>query len=88
METANVYVNEKKLLKHITPKIEEKIEERLKYRIVQSIIDALEEQFYPPEGMIREEFIKEVEEAEKEIKKGKCKVYSYEEFKKKFQNGQ
>jgi hypothetical protein len=33
---------------------------------VRSIIDALEEQFYPPEEMLRDEFVKSVEEAEKE----------------------
>ncbi len=57
---------EEQLLKHLIPKIEERMEERLRYRIVQSIIDALEEQVYPPEEMIREDFIKSVEEAEKE----------------------
>ena len=41
-----------------------------------------EEQFYPPEEMFREEFVKSVEEAEKEIKEGKSKRYSYDEFKK------
>ncbi len=50
----NLYIDEEKLVKHITPKIE--------YRIVQSIINTLEEQFYPPEEMIREEFIKAVKE--------------------------
>ena len=43
-----------------------------------------EEQFYPPEEMFREEFVKSVEEAEKEIKEGKSKRYSYDEFKKEF----
>jgi len=38
----------------------------VRYKVVQGIIQALEEQFYPPEDMIREEFIKEVENAEKE----------------------
>ncbi len=61
-----------------------RIEERIRYKIVRSIIDALEEQFYPPEEMFREEFVKSVEEAEKEIKEGKSKRYSYEEFKKEF----
>ncbi len=62
METANVYVDKEKLIKRITPQIEE----RVKYQVLQSIIDALEEQVYPPEEMIREDFIKSVEEAEKE----------------------
>ena len=38
----------------------------MKYKVVPRIIHALEEQFYPPEDMIREEFIKEVENSEKE----------------------
>ena len=33
---------------------------------MRSIIDALEEQFYPPEEMFREEFVKSVKEAEHE----------------------
>jgi len=43
-----------------------------------------EEQFYPPEEMFREEFVKSVEEAEKEIKEGKSKRYSYTNSKKRF----
>jgi len=54
----NAYIDEENLIK--------KVEERVKYKVVQGIIQALEEQFYPPEDMIREEFIKEVENAEKE----------------------
>ena len=53
---------EQKLVERLAPIIEE----RIRYRIVQSIVDALEEQFYPPEEMLREEFVKRVEEAEKE----------------------
>jgi hypothetical protein len=59
-------------------------EEKIRYRVVRSIINALEEQFYPPEEMFREEFVKSVEEAEKEIKEGKSKRFSYDEFKKEF----
>ena len=46
-----------------------------------------EEQFYPPEEMFREEFVKSVEEAEKGIKEGKSKRYSYDEFKKRVFSG-
>lgn len=35
----------------------------------------MEEQFYPPEEMIKEEFIKETEEAEKRVKEGKSKSF-------------
>ena len=53
---------EEQLVERLAPRIEE----RIRYRVVRSIIDALEEQFYPPEEMFREEFVKSVEEAEKE----------------------
>lgn len=59
---------EEKLIEVIIPEIEE----RIQYKIVRNIIDALEEQFYPPEEMIREEFIKSVEEAERRVKEGKA----------------
>jgi hypothetical protein len=42
---------------------------------VRSIIDALEEQFYPPEEMFREELVKSVEEAERRVKEGKAKTF-------------
>lgn len=73
-------VDEEKLIERLVPKIEE----RIRYRIVRSIIKVLEEEFYPPEEMFREEFIESVKEAESEIKEGKSKIYSYEEFKKIF----
>ena len=47
---------------------------------MRSIINALEEQFYPPEEMFREEFVKSVEEAEKEsgrIFKGREELKEY-----------
>ena len=75
---ACITVDEEQLIEKITPRIEEKV----RYDVVQSIIGVLEEQFYPPEEMIREEVIKEIEEVEKEVAEGKSKVYSYEEFKK------
>ncbi len=62
---------EREIIKQIAPKIEE----RIKFEVVKTITDALEEQFYPPEEMIREEFVKEIEEAEKE----KGKVFSNKE---------
>ena len=69
---ACITFDEEKLIEKITPGIEEKV----RYDVVQSIIGVLEEQFYPPEEMIREEVIKEIEE----VAKGKSRVYSYEEF--------
>ncbi|MGB3458304.1 MAG: hypothetical protein WBB08_03200 [Halobacteriota archaeon] len=73
-------VEEEQLVERLVPRIEEKI----RYIVVRSIINALEEQFYPPEEMFREEFVKSVEAAEKEIKEGKSKRYSYDEFKNEF----
>jgi transcriptional regulator CtsR len=64
-------VEEKQLVERLAPRIEE----RIRYKIVRSIIDALEEQFYPPEEMFREEFVKSVEEAEKRVKEGKTKTF-------------
>ncbi len=58
-------LSEEKLVEQIIPEIEE----RIQYKVVRSIIDALEEQFYPPEEMIREEFVKRIKEAEKEAGK-------------------
>lgn len=65
---------ERDIIKQITPKIEE----RIKFEVIKTITDALKEQFYPPEEMIREEFIKEVEEAERE----KSKLLNFEELQK------
>jgi len=76
----HTHIDDEKLVDRLVPKVEE----RIKFHIMRDIINALEEEFYPPEYMIREDFIRSVEEAEEEIKKGKSKVYSYEEFEKKF----
>lgn len=80
--------NKEKLALELAPRIEKMVEERLESRIthkvVSAIIEKLEEDFYPPEEMIKKEFIKEVEEAENRVKQGKCKTYSYQEFKSKF----
>jgi hypothetical protein len=60
------------------------LENSLRYKIIRSIIDALEEQTYPPEDMLQEDFIRSVEEAEAEIKEGRSRRYSREEFKREF----
>ena len=57
---------ENEIADRITPIIEKRIEARIKHRIVQSIVDTLDENFYPPEEMIKEEYIKQVEDAQKE----------------------
>jgi len=62
MRSAGMYVDEEALIKRLAPRLEE----RITYNVIQSIVETLEESFYPPEDMIREEFIQEVKEAEKE----------------------
>jgi len=64
-------VEEEQLVERLAPRIEE----RIRYRVVRSIINALEEQFYPPEEMFREEFIERVKEAEKRVKEGKARSF-------------
>ena len=50
-------------------------QDKIRYKILQSIVDALEEQCYPPEEMFREEFIKSVKEAEKRVKGGNLRSF-------------
>lgn len=71
---------ERRLVERLAPVLEDS----LRYKIVRSIIDALEENSYPPEEMLQEDLIKEVQEAEKDIKSGKGKRYTYDEFKRQF----
>ena len=74
---------ERKIVERLAPALEEK----LRYSIVRSLIEALEEQSYPPEELIRQEFIESIEEAEEEIKSGKSRRYSLGAFKKEFGSG-
>ena len=76
-------ISDAELVERLAPMIEE----RVRYKVVRSIIDTLEEQCYPPEEMFREEFIKRVEDAEKNALAGKSKHYTYDEFKKEFLPG-
>ena len=55
-------INEEELIARLAPKIEE----RIQYKIVKSIINILEEEFDPPEEMIRTDFIEAVRDAENE----------------------
>lgn len=55
-------ISEKELINRIAPQIEE----RIQYRVVKNIINMLEEEFYPPEDMIRMELIEAVKNADKE----------------------
>ncbi|MCK5177367.1 MAG: hypothetical protein KAQ92_06580 [Candidatus Aenigmarchaeota archaeon] len=66
---------ENEIADRIIPIIEKRIEARIKHRIVQSIVDTLDENFYPPEEMIKEEYVKQIEEAEKRVKRGEGKSF-------------
>ncbi len=72
--------NEERLIKHLIPRIEKFV-----YKTVKDMLPP--EAFYPPESMLKKSFVKRVLEAEKRIKAGKGKTYSYEEFKRKFLKG-
>ena len=76
-------ISEAELVERLAPMVEE----RVRYKVVRSIIDTLEGQYYPPEEMFREEFIKRVEAAEKNAMAGKSKHYTYDEFKEEFLHG-
>ncbi len=80
--------NKEKLIMELATRVEkmveEKLESRITHKVVSAIIEKLEEDFYPSEDMIKKEFVMEVKEAENRIKQGKCKTYSYQEFKTKF----
>ena len=64
-------ISKEDLVEWLVPEIEERIE----YKVIQSVIDALEERLYPPEGMIRKDFIRSVEEAEKRVREGKAESF-------------
>lgn len=72
-------INKEKLAAELAPEVERLVEERIKFRIVQSIVDTLEENFYPPEEMFKQEFVKSVEEAEKRVKGGKSLKFKSKE---------
>jgi hypothetical protein len=76
---------EKELIRDITPEIERRIEkrleERMKYRFFNILSRTIEEEFMPPEEMLRPEFIEETEKICEEIKSGKARTYSFEEIK-------
>jgi hypothetical protein len=64
-------LDEEALVERLAPKIEE----RIRYKIVRSVIDALAEEFYPPEELLREDFVKRVEAAEERVKAGKSRSF-------------
>ena len=70
---------EQELVDRIAPMVEE----RIKYNITKGIIDAIEEQFYPPEEMMRDEFIEEVQKEINETKQGD--LLSFEDLQKNYQ---
>ena len=61
MKTKSRAIDEDALVERILPRVEEKV----RTDIVRSLISALEEQIYPPEEALRDEFVKRVEKASK-----------------------
>ncbi len=64
-------LDEEALVERLAPKIEE----RIRYKLVRSIIDALAEEFYPPEEQLREDFVNRVEAAEQRVKAGTARSF-------------
>lgn len=61
MKAKSLAIDEDALVERLLPKIEE----RVRTDVVRSLISALEEQIYPPEEVLRKEFVKRVEKASK-----------------------
>jgi len=80
MEKLKTKLDIKRLESDIIKKISPRIEQMIKIEVVKTIADALEEPYYPPEKMIKKEFIKEVEEASKRVKEGKSELLTFEEL--------
>jgi hypothetical protein len=59
MKAKSYVIDEDALVERLLPKIEE----RVKTDVVRSIISALEEQMYPPESSLKEEFVRRVDKA-------------------------
>jgi hypothetical protein len=52
-----------------------KVEERIRYKLMRSVINALAEEFYPPEEQLREDFVNRVEAAEQRVKAGTARSF-------------
>ncbi len=72
--------NEERLLRHLEPKIRRIVHETLKEALPNEI-------YYPPEYKLKKSFVKRVLEAQRRVKEGNGKTYTYEEFKRKFLKG-
>jgi hypothetical protein len=73
-------MNEEKLINRLLPVLEK----RLSNKITNRVMTMVQEEIYPPETSLKKSFVKDVLEAEKRIKEGKGKTYTYREFKEKF----
>lgn len=67
MKAKGHVIDEDALVERLLPKIEQ----RVMTDVVRSLINALEDQIYPPESAFREEFVRRVEKASK----GRGKVF-------------
>ena len=70
---------EDRIIERIFPSLEEKLEKRLAKKLGIAIKEE-----YPSEIQFKPKFIREVKAAQKRVKQGKGKVYTYEKFKNKF----
>lgn len=61
MKAKSQVIDENALIEKLLPKIEE----RIRAGVIGSLISALEEQLYPPDGAFREDFVRRVEKAAK-----------------------
>jgi len=71
---------EEKIINKILPRIERKLVPKITKRIV----DEINKEEYPPEMQFKKSFIRKVKAAQKRIREGKGRTYTYDEFKRKF----
>ena len=71
---------EEKIINRILPRIERRLVPKLTKRIV----DKIQKEEYPPESQFKRSFIRDVKAAQKRIREGKGKTYTYNEFRRKF----
>ena len=74
---------EERIISKILPRIERKLVPKL----TKTIIEEINKEEYPPQNQFKKKFIAEIKAAQKRLRGGKGKTYTYEEFKKKFLKG-
>ncbi len=71
---------EARMIERIIPRIEQKLIPRL----TKKIMNEIGKEKYPPESQFKKSFIREVKAAQKRVRGGGGRTYTYEKFKKKF----